>query len=42
MGSLLHTDDDFGLFLARIFLGAVILPHGLQKLLGMFGGVGFL
>jgi len=41
MGSLLHTDDDFGLFIARIFLGIVILPHGLQKLLGMFGGVGF-
>ncbi len=41
MGSLLHTDDDFGLFIARIFLGIVILPHGLQKLLGMFGGAGF-
>lgn len=41
MGSLLHTDDDFGLFLARIFLGVVILPHGLQKLVGMFGGAGF-
>ncbi len=41
MGSLLHTDDDFGLFLARIFLGIVILPHGLQKLVGMFGGAGF-
>ncbi len=41
MGSLLHTDDDFSLFIARIFLGIVILPHGLQKLLGMFGGAGF-
>ena len=41
MGSLLHTNDDFGLFIARIFLGIVILPHGLQKLLGMFGGAGF-
>ena len=41
MGSLLHTEDDFGLFIGRIFLGAVILPHGLQKLLGMFGGAGF-
>ena len=41
MGSLLHTDNDFGLFLARIFLGIVILPHGLQKLVGMFGGAGF-
>ena len=26
---------------ARVFLGIVILPHGLQKLLGMFGGYGF-
>ncbi len=24
-----------------MFLGVVILPHGLQKLLGMFGGYGF-
>ena len=41
MGSLLHTNDDFSLFIARITLGIVILPHGLQKLLGMFGGAGF-
>lgn len=41
LGSLLHTNDDIGLFIARISLGLVILPHGLQKLLGMFGGAGF-
>ncbi len=41
LGSLLHTNDDIGLFIARISLGLVILPHGLQKLLGMFGGPGF-
>ncbi len=41
MGALLHTKDDFGLFIARITLGLVILPHGLQKLLGLFGGAGF-
>jgi putative oxidoreductase len=41
MGALLHTEDDFGLFIARIALGVVILPHGLQKLLGLFGGAGF-
>ena len=41
LGSLLHTNDDFGLFIARIALGITILPHGLQKLLGMFGGAGF-
>jgi len=27
--------------IARVFLGIIILPHGLQKLLGMFGGYGF-
>ena len=41
MGALLHTEDDFGLFIARVMLGIVILPHGLQKLLGLFGGAGF-
>lgn len=33
--------EDWGGFIARIFLGVVILPHGLQKLLGLFGGYGF-
>ena len=32
---------DWGALIARVFLGVVILPHGLQKLLGMFGGYGF-
>ena len=41
LSSLLHTNDDIGLFIARISLGIVILPHGLQKLLGLFGGAGF-
>jgi len=41
LGLLLHTNDDVGLFIARLSLGVVILPHGLQKLLGMFGGAGF-
>lgn len=41
MGSILKTDDDFAVFIARIVLGLVMLPHGLQKLLGMFGGAGF-
>ena len=38
---LLRTDDGVSAFLARIALGIVILPHGLQKLLGLFGGSGF-
>ena len=41
INSLLATKDDVGAFIARIILGIVILPHGLQKLLGMFGGAGF-
>ena len=40
--SLLSTGcGDSGALIARIFLGVVILPHGLQKLLGLFGGYGF-
>ena len=39
--SMLRTSDDIGAFIARIILGIVILPHGLQKLLGLFGGAGF-
>ncbi|MEQ9618620.1 MAG: DoxX family protein [Deltaproteobacteria bacterium] len=41
ISSLLGTKGDVGAFIARIALGIVILPHGLQKLLGMFGGAGF-
>lgn len=41
INSLLGTKDDVGAFIARITLGIVILPHGLQKLLGLFGGAGF-
>jgi putative oxidoreductase len=41
MGSILKTDQDFAVFIARIAIGFVMLPHGLQKLLGMFGGAGF-
>lgn len=39
---ILKTDSfDWSALIARVFLGIVILPHGLQKLLGMFGGYGF-
>jgi putative oxidoreductase len=41
VGSIFRTSDDIGAFIARIALGIVILPHGLQKLLGLFGGAGF-
>jgi putative oxidoreductase len=36
-----ETRDDVGLLVARLALGIVILPHGLQKTLGLFGGAGF-
>jgi putative oxidoreductase len=38
---LIHTDESFTGLLARLTLGFVMLPHGLQKLLGLFGGYGF-
>jgi putative oxidoreductase len=37
----LKTNDDIGLTILRIGLGLVILPHGLQKTIGLFGGYGF-
>jgi len=40
-GSFLHTENSVTGLIARISLGIVILPHGLQKLLGLFGGLGF-
>lgn len=39
---LVETDvNDVAALIARVTLGLVILPHGLQKLLGIFGGYGF-
>lgn len=38
---LLATDGSTVPAIARITLGAVMLPHGLQKAFGMFGGYGF-
>ena len=38
---LISTNDDFALTIARLALGVVMLPHGLQKLLGLFGGPGY-
>ena len=38
---LIDTERDFGVFIARVILGIVMLPHGMQKLLGWYGGGGF-
>jgi putative oxidoreductase len=41
LNKIFATRDDVGLLIARLALGIVILPHGLQKTLGLFGGAGF-
>jgi len=38
---LFQTQDDTAVFILRLFLGVVFFPHGMQKLLGWFGGYGF-
>lgn len=35
------NDSDYASLILRIALAAVVLPHGLQKAVGMFGGPGF-
>ncbi|MEJ2183261.1 MAG: DoxX family protein [Nitrospirota bacterium] len=41
MSFLFRTRPVLGLLFVRLALGVVILPHGLQKTLGVFGGPGF-
>jgi putative oxidoreductase len=41
MKSLLRTEDSSALLIARLALGIVMLAHGLQKTVGLFGGYGF-
>ena len=36
-----NTDESFTALIIRLTLGLVLLPHGLQKLIGAFGGSGF-
>lgn len=37
---LIATGDDLGAFVARLALGIVMFPHGAQKVLGWYGGMG--
>ena len=39
--SLVATGDSFAATALRLALGIMILPHGLQKTFGWFGGYGF-
>ena len=41
MRFLFATRTDFAALVARVALGAVMFPHGAQKLLGWFGGYGY-
>ena len=38
---LFETENSWAGTIARLTLGFVMLPHGLQKTLGLFGGYGF-
>ncbi len=38
---IVQTNDDTSTLILRVLLGIVFLPHGLQKVLGLFGGYGF-
>lgn len=38
---IMDTDDDVSRFVLRLLLGVVFFPHGMQKLLGWYGGYGF-
>jgi putative oxidoreductase len=42
MAQFVFTEKHSAGLIARLVLGGVMLPHGLQKTLGMFGGQGFM
>lgn len=39
---LLDSSSVWGAFAARLTVGLIMLPHGLQKMFGWFGGRGFM
>jgi len=41
LAKLIRTEPNTAVAVARVTLGLVMLPHGLQKTLGLFGGYGF-
>ena len=38
---LISTNSDVVALAGRLMLGAIMLPHGFQHALGLFGGYGF-
>ena len=38
---ILSTNADYGTFIARVTVGAILVPHGFQHALGLLGGYGF-
>ena len=41
LNKFFSTEDSLAPLVIRVTLGAVMLPHGAQKALGLFGGGGF-
>lgn len=38
---IFNTNNDLTGLITRLTLGLILFPHGVQKMLGMFGGYGF-
>jgi putative oxidoreductase len=41
LGNIYSAVDEYAEPILRIALGAILIPHGMQKLFGAFGGMGF-
>ncbi len=41
LNRIFKTENDTAALVLRVLLGIVFLPHGIQKVLGLFGGNGF-
>jgi putative oxidoreductase len=41
LGGIYTAVQEFAQPILRIALGGILIPHGLQKLFGLFGGMGF-
>jgi putative oxidoreductase len=39
--TIFSTNNDWAGFITRLTLGLILLPHGAQKMFGLFGGYGF-